>query len=153
MNYQCMFCQRQRSIEHKQKLFGLLGPFRVCYTWERVHLGPTLLAGLLLSQACWGPPMQLLLEAIEEKRVEDEEFKRKYPGKPYLDTENTQFADLLKRGCLAVIRSSYFEKQAADNLPFQERQSIPDKFFIRDDELLKKWDEYGARFLAIVSSE
>ena len=85
--------------------------------------------------------------------MEDEEFKRKYPGKPYLDMEKTQFADLLKRGCLAVIRSSYFEKQLVANLPFQERQSIPVEFFIRDDELLKKWNEYGARFLAIVSSE
>ena len=86
-------------------------------------------------------------------KVQADKFKRKYPGRPYLDTEKTQFADLLKRGCLAVIRSSYFEKQLADNLPFQDRQSIPDEFFIRDDELLKKWNEYGARFLAIVSSE
>ena len=82
-----------------------------------------------------------------------EEFKLKYPGKPYLDTERTQFADLLKRGCLAVVRSSYFEKQAADNLPFQERQSIPAEYFTRDEELLSKWNEYGARFLAIVSSD
>ena len=95
----------------------------------------------------------MLPGAVEAKRLEDEEFKRKYPGKPYLDTENTQFADLLKRGCLAVVRSGYFEKQLAANLPFQDRQSIPDEFFIRDDELLKKWNEYGARFLAIVSSE
>ena len=97
--------------------------------------------------------MCLFLEAAAAKKVEEEEFERKYPGKPYLDTENTQFADLLKRGCLAVVRSGYFEKQAADNLPFQDRQRIPDEFFIRDDELLKKWNEYGARFLAIVSSE
>ena len=82
-----------------------------------------------------------------------EEFTLKYPGKPYLDTEKTQFADLLKRGCLAVVQSSYFEKQAADNLPIQERQSIPETFFIRDEELLQKWNELGARFLAIVSSE
>ena len=95
----------------------------------------------------------MLLGTVEAKKLEDEEFKRKYPGKPYLDTENTQFADLLKRGCLAVVRSSYFEKQALDNLPFQDRQRIPDEFFIRDDELLKKWSEYGARFLAIVSSK
>ena len=64
-----------------------------------------------------------------------EEFKLKYPGKPYLDTEKTQFADLLKRGCLAVVRSSYFEKQAANKSPFQDRQSIPEEFFIRDEEL------------------
>ena len=95
----------------------------------------------------------MLLGMVEAKRLEDEEFKRKYPGKPYLDTKNTQFADLLKRGCLAVVRSSYFEKRASENRPFQDRQSIPAEFFIRDDELLKKWNEYGARFLAIVSSE
>ena len=97
--------------------------------------------------------MRVLLGTAEAKRLEDVEFKRKYPGKPYLDTDNTQFADLLRRGCLAVVRSGYFEKQAAANLPFQDRQSIPDEFFIRADELLKKWKEYGARFLAIVSSE
>lgn len=94
----------------------------------------------------------MLLEVNAAKQVEDAEFKRKYPGKPYLDTENTQFADLLRRGCVAVVRSSYFEKQEKDNLPFQDRQGIPDEFFIRDDELLKKWSECGARFLAIVSS-
>ena len=65
----------------------------------------------------------------------------------------TQFPDLLKREWLAVIRADYFEKRAADNQPFQARQSIPHEFLIRGDDVLNQWNEYGARFLAIVSSE
>ena len=43
-------------------------------------------------------------------KIVEEVQKLKFPGKPYSDTVETHFADLLKRECMAVVKASYFEK-------------------------------------------
>ena len=65
--------------------------------------------------------------------------------------DQTAFADLLRRGCLAVVKSSYFDKCFSDGVPFKDREYIPTEWFIVGDELMKRWREKGARFLIIIS--
>ena len=74
-----------------------------------------------------------------------------FPGQPYKDMDNTAFADLLRRGCLAVVKSGYFAKCFSDGVPFQDRANIPEEWFIHGDELMKAWQEHGAKFLVIIS--
>ena len=95
-----------------------------------------------------------------------EEFRRKYPGRPYHDTENTRFADILRTEKIGVVRSGYFKRclgppsrlcrcQKYDKypkaMPFQDRVNIPREEFISGDEVMAQWKQHGAYFLAIFS--
>ena len=71
--------------------------------------------------------------------------------RPYKDTDGTAFADLLKRGCLAVVSSSYFERCLAGGTPFSDRENIPEECFISGEILMKQWRDHGAKFLVIIS--
>lgn len=64
---------------------------------------------------------------------------------------NTAFADLLKRGCVAVVRAAYFDRCFAEGVAFQDRENIPEQWFIKGEELMRQWQENGAKFLANVS--
>ena len=65
--------------------------------------------------------------------------------------DNTAFADLLKRGCLAVVKSGYFDKCLSDGVRFEDRANIPSEWFIHGDELMQSWQKHGATFLVIIS--
>ena len=65
--------------------------------------------------------------------------------------DNTAFADLLRRGCLAVVKSGYFEQCLSDGVRFEDRENIPNKWFIQGDELMQTWQKHGATFLVIIS--
>ena len=95
-----------------------------------------------------------------------EEFRRKYPGRPYHDMENTRFADILRTEKIGVVRSGYFKRclgppsrlcrcQKYDRypkaMPFQDRVNIPREEFISGDEVMAQWKQHGAYFLAIFS--
>ena len=77
--------------------------------------------------------------------------KSDYPGRPYRDMDQTAFADLLRRGSLAVVKSSYFDECFDDGVPFRDRENIPAECFLVGDELMKRWQENGAKFLVIIS--
>ena len=74
-----------------------------------------------------------------------------YPGRPYQDCEDTYFADLLERECLAVVKGSYFRDCMKDGKPFQDRANIPQEYFIPGKKVVALWKRYGARFLHIAS--
>jgi len=74
-----------------------------------------------------------------------------FPGNPYQDTSGTYFSDLLKRECMAVVKASYFFKCLEEGIPFTDRQNIPADYIFRGEEVLDKWERYGAMFLAIIS--
>ena len=95
-----------------------------------------------------------------------EEFRRKYPGRPYHDMENTRFADILRTEKIGVVRSGYFKRclgqpsrlcrsQKYDKypkaMPFQDRVNIPREEFISGDEVMAQWKQHGAYFLVIFS--
>ena len=79
------------------------------------------------------------------------EFATHFPGKPYVDTVGTRFSEILRKESMAVVKSSYFEKQFREQQPYQDRASIDPASFFSGEEVLKQWQEYGARFLMIVS--
>lgn len=83
----------------------------------------------------------------EEKR----QWTQRYPGKPYQDTDGTRFAELLSQGSVTVVKSSYFGKCLAENVPFQDRANIADEWFIPAEEVMPLWNTHGARFLVVVS--
>jgi len=87
----------------------------------------------------------------EQKAQKAADFKLKYPGKPYQDMENTRFAEILQRGCIAVIKSSYFEECLSKNNPFDDRVNIPPEHFICGENLMGAWKKHGAQFLVIFS--
>ena len=89
--------------------------------------------------------------ASEFVHNEAAEFKRKYPGKPYQDRKNTRFAEILKEGRIGVVKASYFEHCLRNNIPFADRDNIPDEYFIRGESLMEQWEKFGARFLVMLS--
>ena len=96
--------------------------------------------GHVLESISWTSPfndfLAILISApgwVGEERFPgpNRRLAQMQPSESMLPFEvNTRFADLLRRGCLAVVRASYFEKRLAENLPFQERQSIPEDCFV-----------------------
>ena len=74
-----------------------------------------------------------------------------FAGQPYKDTKDTLFADLMQRGCLGVVKGSYFAKCFADDAPFMDRENIAPECFVQQDELIDMWQKHGAKFLVIVS--
>ena len=89
------------------------------------------------------------LKLMEMKQAE--EFKLKYPGRPYQDMKDTRFAEVLRQERLAVVKQSYFEKCLSNGTPFQDRASIPADAFISGNDVMVQWEEYGAAFLVIFS--
>jgi len=79
------------------------------------------------------------------------EFKKRYPGNPYSDMENTRFSELLRTGKIAVVEMSYFVDCLNEGVPFQDRASIPAHKFIDGEEMVKMWKQDGAQCLVIFS--
>jgi len=93
------------------------------------------------------------VEKLQNKVMETQALVKelKYTGKPYQDTENTRFAKILATGKLAVVKSSYFKDCLEKGVPFGDRASIPEEYFITGPDLMEKWSKYGAAFLVIFS--
>merc|ERR1719199_1844290 len=107
--------------------------------------------------------MKALQQRVEQVRGQVQEVENwlqtrdalqiatQFSGKPYVDTAGTRFCNVLEREAMAVVKSSYFEKQFREQKPYQDRASIDPAFFFSGEEVLKNWQKYGARFLMIVS--
>lgn len=66
-------------------------------------------------------------------------------------TKDSRLADLLLRGCLGLVRSSYFEDCMHYKRPLGPRQSIPSIHMWNGEEAVKRWTTHGKCFLCVVS--
>lgn len=66
-------------------------------------------------------------------------------------TKGCRLAQLIESGCIALVRSSYFEDCILHHRPFAMRQLIPNSFIWRGDEAMDLWWKNGKCFLVIVS--
>jgi len=69
----------------------------------------------------------------------------------YGNIDGTEFEDVLRRGCMAVVKSAYFKDCWEKRSPFKDRSNIPPEFIFDGDEAVRRWKEFGNAFLLIVS--
>ena len=69
----------------------------------------------------------------------------------FSDIEGTRFAEVLRRGHMAVIKASYFKECLEKGEPFQDRSNIPAEYIYTGEEVLDYWKKYGNMFLMILS--
>ena len=69
----------------------------------------------------------------------------------FSDIEGTRFAEVLRRGHMAVIKASYFKECLEKGEPFQDRSNIPAEYIYTGEEVLENWKKYGNMFLMILS--
>ena len=69
----------------------------------------------------------------------------------YQDIEGTQFAEVLRGGCMAVIKASYFKQCLEKGEAFKDRSHIPPEFIYTGEEVVENWKRYGSMFLIILS--
>jgi len=63
----------------------------------------------------------------------------------------SRIAQLLERGCLALVKGSYLEDCHERGTPFDMRQKIPEHYVWNAEEAIGQWVLYGKTFLYIVS--
>ena len=85
-------------------------------------------------------------EADRKAEADKEETKdKKEPGFTLKSFVNTVFADILLKGDIAVIKSSYFEYCLKNDELIVDRANIPEEFFIKGEELMNLWETYDPR--------
>ena len=69
----------------------------------------------------------------------------------YQAIKGTKFAEVLRRGCMAVIKTTYFRECLEKGQPFADRSNIPADFVYSGEEVVANWEKYGNMFLVILS--
>lgn len=72
-------------------------------------------------------------------------------GCSYTQRQGTRFFDLVMSGKMQVVKGQYFEDRAAQGLPIQQRQDIPEHYVWSGPEVARLWVKDGHRFLCVVS--
>lgn len=69
----------------------------------------------------------------------------------YQKITGTRLEDLIRRECIAVVKSSYFEQCLKKKVPFADRASIPAEQIYPGPQALELWKKLGYQFLNIFS--
>merc|ERR1719353_1092677 len=69
----------------------------------------------------------------------------------YQAISNTKFAEVLRRECMVVIKTSYFTQCLKEGQVFADRSNIPAYFKYSGEEAVANWEKYGNMFLVVLS--
>ena len=69
----------------------------------------------------------------------------------YQAISNTKFAEVLRRECMVVIKTSYFTQCLKEGQAFADRSNIPAEFKYSGEEAFANWEKYGNMFLVVLS--